>query len=204
MDIAPPRSALPKPVLFGVVGVLLAFLVAGLGVYVWLGSDEHRAGQVGGPFTLLDGDGKSVSDTAFRGRYMLVYFGYTYCPDVCPTTLTTVAQVIDKLGAVGSRVQPIFITVDPQRDTPAVMKQYVGAFSPRLVGLTGSSDAIANVAREYKVYYAINHAAGDNGAYTVDHSSILYLVGPDGRFIEPIPADATPDAMAQAIRQQVG
>src|SRR5208283_2809748 len=204
MNTAPPRPALPRPVLFGVAGVLLAFLVASIGVYVWLGSDGHRAGQVGGPFTLLDGDGKAVSDTAFRGRYMLVYFGYTYCPDVCPTTLTTVEQAMDKLGVEASRVQPIFITVDPQRDTPSVMKQYVEAFSPRLIGLTGSPDAIAHVAQEYKVYYAIHRTPGDNGTYTVDHSSILYLMGRDGRFIEPIPADSTPDAMAQAIRQQVG
>ena len=204
MNTAPTRNALPRPVLFGVASLLTAFLVAAIGAYIWLGAAGDGAGAIGGPFTLIDGDGKAVSDSQFRGRYMLVYFGYTFCPDVCPTTLTAVAQAMDKLGPDAGRVQPIFITVDPQRDTPSVMKQYVEAFSPRLIGLTGSPGAITQVAREYKVYYAIHRTSGDNGAYTVDHSSILYLMGPDGRFITPIPADATPEVMASDIHQHVG
>jgi protein SCO1 len=199
-------SRLPSgrtPLLFGITGVLLAALIAGIGLYFWLGSNVGSAGAIGGPFTLEDGDGKPVSDTAFRGRYMLVYFGYTFCPDVCPTTLTTIASAMDKLGPKADRVQPIFITVDPQRDTPKVIKQYVASFSPRLIGLTGSSQEIARVAQEYRVYYAIHRTSGE-AAYSVDHSSILYLMGPDGRFIEPLPADATPEAMAQEIGRRIG
>jgi protein SCO1 len=163
-------------------------LILGTGAFIWL-NGGGPASFVGGPFVLQDGNGKPVSDRDFRGKYMLVYFGYTFCPDVCPTTLNDVADALDRLGANADRLQPIFITVDPKRDTPAVMKQYTAAFTPRLIGLTGSQEQIAEVAREYRVYYAEHRTGAGPGDYTMDHSSVLYLMGPDGKFIAPIQAD---------------
>ena len=137
------RPANPRPpatFIYAVVGLLVAVLLLGAGGFLWLtGSTGGPA--IGGPFTLESSSGKTVTDRDFRGKYMLVYFGYTYCPDVCPTTLNAVAAALDKLGPKAKDLRPIFITVDPQRDTPAVMKQYTAAFSPDLIGLTGTPDA---------------------------------------------------------------
>jgi len=151
---------------------------------------------IGGPFTLVDQNGKTVTDRDFRGKYMLVYFGYTFCPDVCPTTLNEVADALDHLGAKADRLQPIFITVDPKRDTPAVIKQYVASFSPRLLGLTGTEEQVAKAAKEYRVYYAEHRTGSGPNDYTMDHSSVLYLMGPDGKFIAPIRADEDGTQMA--------
>jgi protein SCO1/2 len=159
----------------------------------------HRASA----FALLDGNRKAVTDKDFRGKFMLVYFGYTFCPDVCPTTLNEVAEAMDKLGPNAARVQPIFITVDPRRDTPDVMKQYAASFSPQLLGLTGTPEEIAKVAKEYRVYYAEHRTGPGPNDYSMDHSSILYLMGPDGQFIEPIPADETAATIAADIQKAV-
>ncbi len=158
---------------------------------------------IGGPFNLVNGDDKPVTDRDFRGRYMLVYFGYTFCPDVCPTTLNQVAGALDQLGPRADRVQPIFISVDPGRDTPAVVKQFAAAFTPRLMGLTGTPEQIAQVAKEYRVYYAIHRTGSGPNDYTVDHSSILYLMDPAGRFLAPIPADGTAAEIAASINHYV-
>ncbi len=125
---------------------------------------------VGGPFRLTDQTGKTVSDADFRGRYMLIYFGYSFCPDVCPTTLGVMAQALDKLGADSSRIVPIFITIDPARDTPKVLADYMKAFGPSFVGLTGSDAEIKAVEKEYRVYAAKRPL--DNGNYGMDHSSV--------------------------------
>src|SRR6185503_10485050 len=122
----------PPAFFYGVIGLLVAVLLLGTGAFVWL-SGGGTASLIGGPFTLQDGDGKQVTDREFRGKYMLVYFGYTFCPDVCPTTLNEVADALDHLGSKAAKLQPIFITIDPKRDTPAVVKQYAAAFSPRLL-----------------------------------------------------------------------
>jgi protein SCO1 len=188
-----------KLVLLGVAAVLL---VCGI---VWMQFAPATVDQaaIGGPFQLVDSAGHPVTDQAFRGKYMLVYFGYTFCPDVCPTTLADVAAALDKLGPRADQVQPLFITVDPERDTPPVVGQYAANFSPRLVGLTGTPDQIAAVARAYHVYYA-RHRTGDKpGDYTMDHSSILYLMGPDGHFIAPIRADEQPEAIAGDIARHM-
>jgi protein SCO1 len=190
-----PRGGRPPAVVYGVIGLVIALLILGTGAFVWL-SQGGTASFVGGPFTLADGAGMQVTDRDFRGKYMLVYFGYTFCPDVCPTTLNEVADALDHLGAKADRLQPIFITVDPKRDTPAVMKQYVAAFTPRLIGLTGSDEQIAKVAQEYRVYYAEHRTGPGPNDYTMDHSSVLYLMGPDGKFIAPIRADEDGTQMA--------
>jgi len=137
--------------------------------------------SVGGPFTLVDTTGATVTDATFRGRWMLVYFGYTYCPDVCPTELQTVVAALDTIGPLAERIVPVFITIDPERDTPAALAEYVKLFDDRLVGLTGTKDQVAAAARAYRVYYARANATSTT-AYLMDHSSFIYLIGPDGAF----------------------
>ncbi len=184
--------------IYGIIGTVVAVLILGTGAFIWL-RQGGTASLIGGPFALEDGTGRQVTDRDFRGKYMLVYFGYTFCPDACPTTLNEVADALDRLGKKADRLQPIFITVDPKRDTPAVMKQYVAAFTPRLIGLTGSDDQIAKVAREYRVYYAEHRTGPGPNDYAMDHSSVLYLMGPDGRFIAPVPTDEDGARMAAEL-----
>jgi protein SCO1/2 len=179
--------------------LLVAVLLLTAGGYLFLSGAQPAALTVGGPFSLIDGDGKPVTDQTWRGKYMLVYFGYTYCPDVCPTTLTNVATALDKLGSKANEIQPLFITVDPKRDTPAVVKQYAAAFSPRLIGLTGSPQQIAAAAKAYRVYYAEHRTGPGPNDYSMDHSSVLYLMGPDGRFIAPLRADQNGPEIAAAL-----
>ncbi len=175
-------------------GAGLLLLVAG---YMWLigagGGALPRTTAIGGPFALVQGDGRPVTDRDFRGKYLLIYFGYTSCPDVCPTTLASVATALDRLGRTADRVQPLFVTVDPERDTPPVVLRYAASFSPRLIGLTGPSDEIQKVVDEYRITVA-RHGTG-----VVDHGAVIYLVGPDGRYLAPIRADAPGDAMARII-----
>src|ERR1700677_2364160 len=184
---------------YAVIGVLVAVMLLAAGGYLFLSGSQPAALTVGGPFSLIDGDGKPVTDQTWRGKYMLVYFGYTYCPDVCPTTLTSVAAALDKLGPKADQIQPLFITVDPKRDTPAVVKQYAAAFSPRLIGLTGTPEQIAAVAKEYRVYYAEHRTGPGPDDYSMDHCSVLYLMGPDGRFIAPVRADQDGPEIAAAL-----
>ena len=183
------------PITFALIAVV-ALLAAG--GFVWSRQAQDKP-AIGGPFTLIDSDGHNVTDQKFRGKYMLVYFGYTTCPDVCPTTLADVSSALDAMGKQAAEVQPVFITVDPARDTPPIVGAYVANFGTRWVGLTGSPAQIADAAREYRVYYAQHRTGNGPFDYTMDHSSILYLVGPDGRFIAPVPADAPPPAMATDI-----
>lgn len=181
---------------------LVAALLSLAGLSLWLagaGSPSRPAATVGGPFALTGGDGRPVTDQSFRGKYLVIYFGYTACQDVCPTTLASLAAALDRLGARAIQVQPVFITVDPRSDTPDVVRAYAASFTPRLIGLTGTPDQIAQVAREYRVSSVVHHAGPEPGRYAVDHSSVLYLVGPDGRYIAPIRADESADAMARSI-----
>jgi protein SCO1/2 len=176
--------------------------LAGLGAVVVVPRMAAQTGsaglQIGGPFALLDGGGKTVTDRDFRGRYMLVYFGYTHCPDVCPTTLTDMAAALDILPAKErARIAPIFITVDPERDTPSVMGDYAHAFGPSFVGLTGSAAAIASVEQAYRVYAAKHPLA--HGDYGMDHSSVLYVMGPDGHFLGVMDDGSKPAEMAQRL-----
>src|ERR1017187_2237846 len=176
---------------YAIIGLLVAVMLLAAGGYLFLSGSQPAGLSVGGPFSLIDGDRKPVTDQTWHGKYLLVYFGYTFCPDVCPTTLNNVADALDKLGPKADRLQPLFITVDPKRDTPAVVKQYTAAFTPRLLGLTGSATQIAAVAKAYRVYYAEHRTGPGPDDYSMDHSSILYLMGPNGRFIAPIRTDET-------------
>jgi protein SCO1/2 len=186
---------------YAAIGLLLAVLMFGAGGFLWLSNSATPGAGIGGPFTLTDGGGKTVTDRDFRGKYMLVYFGYTYCPDVCPTTLTAVADAMDKLGVKANEVRPVFITVDPKRDTPAVVKQYAAAFGPEITGLTGTPEQIAAVAKEYRVYYAEHRTGPGPNDYAMDHSSVLYLMNPNGLFLAPVRADMSGDEIAASLRK---
>src|SRR6185503_17304185 len=155
---------------------------------------------IGGPFTLTDQHGTRISDSLFRGRLMLVYFGYSYCPDVCPTDLAAMSTAIDLLGLSGNAVQPVFITIDPERDTVQRLAEYASLFHPRLVALTGTSAEIAEAGRAYRVYY---EKAGDGPDYLMNHSGIVYLMDPDGRFLTHFPQGTSPEEMALKIRSQM-
>ncbi|HWM60585.1 MAG TPA: SCO family protein [Rhizomicrobium sp.] len=175
--------------------------VPGLGRSVITGQAD-----VGGPFRLTDQNGKAVSDTDFRGRYMLVYFGYSFCPDVCPTTLSVMAQALDRLGGESRRVTPVFITIDPERDTPQVLGDYMKAFGPNFVGLTGSAAAIKDVEKKYRVYAVkkpLDSSKGGGGGYGMDHSSVMYLMGPDGKMISFYDEAISPDDLAKDLRQKI-
>jgi protein SCO1/2 len=169
--------------------------------HFWLGGEKGVSTvAIGGPFALVDQNGTLRHDSDFRGELMLVYFGYTYCPDACPTALQTMTTALDDLGDQAKDVQPIFISVDPERDTVAQMKLYAQNFHPRLVALTGTPDQVAAAARAYRIFYekAKTDAGGD---YLVDHSSWVYLMGRDGRYLAHFGPDVTAEAMAAAIKK---
>lgn len=191
--------------LYGLIGLLVAVLLIGTGAVLWMGGGGPPGGglTVGGPFSLRDGNNKVVTDRDFRGNYMLVYFGYTFCPDVCPTTLNNVADALDKLGAKAARVRPVFITIDPKRDTQTVVKEYAAAFGPKFVGLTGSQEQITAVAKAYRVYYAEHRTGPGPNDYTMDHGSVLYLMGPDGVFVAPVRAEQPGPEMAAALTKLI-
>jgi protein SCO1/2 len=191
-------------ILYATMGMLVALLLIGAGGFLWLSGGGSGPTAIGGPFSLEDGNGKPVTDRDFRGQYMLVYFGYTFCPDVCPTTLNAVADAMDKLGPAASQVRPLFITIDPARDTPAVVKQFAAAFGSRITGLTGTPEEIAKVAKEYHVYYAEHRTGPGPNDYSMDHSSILYLMDPKGGFVAPVGADQTGDEMAANLKKLMG
>lgn len=157
---------------------------------------------LGGPFSLTDHTGRAVTERDFEGRWLLVYFGFTYCPDVCPTELGIIAAALDALGPAGEEVTPILITIDPERDTPAQLAEYVTAFHPRMLGLTGTAQQVADVARRYRVFYA-RAQRPDMTEYTMDHSSFVYLVGPDARVRTLFRAETPPETIAAAVRGQL-
>lgn len=159
----------------------------------------QQIASIGGPFKLVDQNGKAVTDQDLKGHPFLVFFGFTHCPDVCPTTLFEVSEVMRALGPDADRTHALFITVDPERDTPAVMKDYLSSFDPHLSGLTGDPAAIAAVAKAYRVYY--KKVPVDDGGYTMDHTAIVYLMDKDGRFVSPFSLKRKPDAAAADLRR---
>lgn len=179
-------------------------LVALLGFVAWqqLRPAGETGGQVaiGGPFSLIDQHGRTVTDQSLRGRYLLIYFGYTFCPDVCPTELQAMSHALDELGPEGEKVTPVFVTVDPARDTAEQLAGYAEHFHPRLLALTGSEQQIADAARAYRVFYRKVESEG-SGDYLMDHSSIIYLMGPDGGFLTHFAYGTAPAAMAEGIRK---
>jgi protein SCO1/2 len=162
--------------------------------------------KIGGPFALIDQDGKPVTDKSFAGKYRIMYFGYTFCPDVCPTTAQAIGagmRALDKSDpAISARVVPIFVTVDPARDKPAVLKEFVSAFYPRFVGLTGDPSSLTAVGKEYGVYASAGEKTA-NGSYLVSHSNAAYLMSPDNKPIALLPTEEGGDAVAAEIKRWV-
>ncbi|HEY4266354.1 MAG TPA: SCO family protein [Micropepsaceae bacterium] len=168
-------------------------------------------GELGGPFSLIDQYGMRRTDMDFRGKYMLVFFGYTYCPDVCPTTLAVEAEALDKLGSRADGIVPIFISVDPKRDTPGKLKSYLASFDakppsvrPSFVGLTGNGEEIAAAAKAYRVYYRahLDTRTDDGANYSIDHSSDVYLMSPEGKFTAYYSQGILPDELAADLMQK--
>ncbi|WP_425311740.1 SCO family protein [Microvirga massiliensis] len=157
---------------------------------------------IGGPFSLIDHTRRVKTDADFRGKWLLLYFGSTYCPDVCPTDLHVIAQAVDQLGPAGDAVQPVFITVDPERDSAEHLAEYVALFHPRLVGLTGDPAAISRAASAYKVFYAKVPAAGTL-EYSVDHTAFIYLVDPAGQYVGFFPPGTSAERLGQVLRQHL-
>jgi len=157
--------------------------------------------EIGGPFVLVDQDGKTVSEADFKGKYMLIYFGYTYCPDVCPTSLTVMGDALDILGDKAEQITPVFISVDPERDDPEAMKMYVEHFHPRLVGLTGSVDQVKVAAKAYKAYFAKSGDGYGDNDYAMDHSSITYLMSPYGKFVTHFGHGVEAEPMAKKLAE---
>ena len=176
-------------------------LVLGAVVYFVGSSSPIRpaVAAVGGPFHLVDESGKPFSDVDMKGRPFLVFFGYTHCPDVCPTTLFEISQIMQKLGNDADRTGALFITVDPERDTPAKLKDYLSNFDPHLRGLTGDPAAVKAAASAYRVYAKKVPLESDN--YTMDHTAIVYLMDKDGRFIAPFDLRRSPDAAVAELRR---
>jgi protein SCO1/2 len=183
-------------------GVLLVLAAGGA---LWLGVRDNPRGAagtllasaIGGPFQLVDQNGKPFSDGNLKGKWHLVFFGYTHCPDTCPTALNDLALALDRLGERRAEVAIVYISVDPERDTPDVLKSYVASFDAPIIALTGSSEQVAQAARAYRVYYA-KHARAD-GDYDMDHSAVIYLMDPQGRFTATFTPDSTPEAIASRL-----
>jgi cytochrome oxidase Cu insertion factor (SCO1/SenC/PrrC family) len=196
-------------------GAVLAFAAASAGLHAGDARAQSKveAEEFGGPFSLLDQDGKRRTDKDFRGRYMLVFFGYTYCPDACPTALAVQAQALEELGPLASRIAPVFVTVDPRRDGPERLKAYLSAFDARpptarlkFTGLTGSDDEISAVAKAYRVIYQA-HMGGHPGnvmEYTVDHTTDIYLLDPEGKFAAYYTLGISPPELAADLKSRLG
>jgi protein SCO1 len=192
--------------------VLVAALFAGLvilGAGAFLALSLHEtprgaagtllASAIGGPFRLVDQNGKTVTDADLKGKWSLIYFGYTHCPDACPTALNDISIALDDLGSQRNEVRPVFITVDPERDTPEVLKSYLTAFDAPILALSGTSEEIAQAAKDYRVYYAKHPEAG--GDYSMDHSSVIYVMDPQGRFTASFTQENSPEEIAARLKK---
>jgi protein SCO1 len=211
-DDAPRGSAYsapqrPRPQLVLAAALLGGLMILGTGAFVALELHDTSHGAegtllsaaIGGPFKLIDQNGHTVTNTGLEGKWLLVYFGYTHCPDACPTALNNISLALSDLGAGKNEVRPVFITIDPERDTAPVMKDYVSAFDAPILALTGSDTAIAQAAKEYRVYYAKHPEPG--GDYSMDHTSIIYVMDPKGRFTASFSGEDPPDQIAARLKK---
>jgi protein SCO1/2 len=202
----PPRT----PPRFAIVAIVFAgVLVIAAGVLLALALRETPRGAagtalasaIGGPFQLIDQNGKPFSDADLKGKWHLIFFGYTHCPDACPTALNEMSLALDRLGMKRDEVGVVFITVDPERDTPDALKSYVQSFDAPIVALTGSSEAVAQAAKAYRVFYA-KHPRPD-GDYDMDHSAVIYVMNPEGRFTATFTPDSSADAIVQRLQKLI-
>ncbi len=199
---APPRL---------LIGILLIGAIAAGGLFWSLGNIRQTMepvvvttgeADIGGPFSLIDQNGARRNDEEFRGRYMLVFFGFTYCPDICPTTLAILSAALDDIGPLADDIVPILITVDPERDTPEILKPYLSVFGDEFVGLTGTKEEIDNAVAAYRAFYQIVEGEGEND-YLVDHSTIIYLMDDRGEFVTNYNLNMGPEAIAADLRQRI-
>jgi len=196
-----------SPRLLLVAALLAAFIILGSAAFLVVELHDNGKGvagsvlgsAIGGSFTLVDQNGKTVTNTALEGKWLLVYFGYTHCPDACPTTLNNIALALHDLGGQRDEVRPVFITIDPERDTPQVMKDYVTAFDAPILALTGTAAEVAQAAKNYRVYYAKHPEAG--GDYSMDHSSVIYVMDPKGRFTASFTGEDPPAQIAERLKK---
>jgi protein SCO1/2 len=190
-----------------VAAILAGLVILGVGAFLALAlRDSPRgvagtalASAIGGPFRLTDQNGKTVTDADLKGKWSLVYFGYTHCPDACPTALNDISIALDDLGAKRDAVRPVFITVDPERDTPEALKAYVTSFDAPILALTGTPEEVAQAAKGYRVYYAKHPEPG--GDYSMDHSSVIYVMDPQGRFTASFTHESTPEQIAERLKK---
>ena len=179
-----------------------ASLVIGLLIMFWAMGGVSKVAQpaaVGGPFQLTDQNGKAVTDKNLKGKPTLIFFGYTHCPDVCPTSLFEISEVLRALGKDADKVNAVFISVDPERDTPATMKEYLSSFDPHLEGLSGDPAETAKVITSYRVY--AKKVPTKDGDYTMDHTALIYLMDRDGRFVSPFNLKRTPEEAAADLKK---
>lgn len=188
--------------LAGTIGLIAVVAIAVAALYRDAPGTSGVA-KIGGPFELVDQDGRTRTDADFKGELMLVYFGFTFCPDACPTALLAMSQAIDLLGPAGDKVRPVFVTVDPARDTPPQLRLHAQNFHPRLVSLTGTDEQVARAARAYRVYYAKAKGSDEGDQYLMDHTSIVYLMGRDGRYLTHFSHGTQADKMAEQIRRHL-
>ena len=190
-----------------IITYILIIIFGGFLAYDWVQSEQNTArftsegeALIGGPFDLIGDDGNAYQNTSFEGKYTLVYFGYSFCPDVCPIDLqkmTMALTILQEGGANLDTLQPLFITVDPERDTPEVMHEYLEHFHEIILGLSGTVEAIQQAARSYRIYYAKRPLEGDD--YLMDHSSIIYLMGPNGAYLKHFTSEITPQELARHL-----
>jgi len=199
----PPRFLLVAAILAGLV-------IIGTGTFLVLALRDTPRGAagtaltsaIGGPFQLVDQNGKTVTDADLKGKWSLIYFGYTHCPDACPTALNDISIALSELGPKRDMVRPVFITVDPERDTPETLKAYVTSFDAPILALTGTADQVATAAKGYRVYYAKHPEAGDD--YSMDHSSVIYVMDPEGRFTASFTHESAPEQISERLKKLIG
>jgi protein SCO1/2 len=185
-----------------VIGAFSASLVVGLVLMLWvMGGLRHvtAPAAIGGPFQLTDQTGQTVTEKSMQGRPSLIFFGFTHCPDVCPTTLFEISEVLKAMGKDAEGVNAYYISVDPERDTASAMKEYLSSFDPRLKGLTGNAEEIAKVLSEYRVY--AKKVPLKDGDYTMDHTALVYLMDRDGKFVSPFNINRKPEDAASDLKR---
>ncbi|MBI3507189.1 MAG: SCO family protein [Proteobacteria bacterium] len=201
-----PSATVLRTVRWLAVGAVIG-LGAAWGVKFWSDANPPVQGlataAIGGPFELVDQSGRTRTEADLLGHYSLIYFGFTYCPDACPTALLAIAEALDRLGPAAARIQPVFITVDPERDTVSQMASYVGAVDERLMGLTGTPEQVAKAARAYRVFYRKTIPAG-SAEYLVDHTSLIYLMDPNGKYVAHFSHETPVDRIEEVLRRAVG
>jgi protein SCO1/2 len=187
---------------FAAAGLILGVAAARIAADSRQGNAAEALPGIGGHFRLMTSDGGSATDRSFPGKWLLVYYGYTFCPDACPTALNAIGNALDELGPLAAGVQPIFITVDPERDTPQVVADYVKAFDPRIVGLSGTPEQIAAAAKEFRVYYKVRSLGHDE--YAIDHSSFIYIINPRGQIVELLTGNLPGHTIAEELGRLIG